>query len=113
MSYTLLLEDHVATSLKTSCAACQSYQPYVLEMPEYLTQSEAKYTEKIFRTICEAITRSKYIVLDLKNTRSIDRHGLQILSELFLTAYNFNVGLSFVNIPTCLQNQGSLTGFTL
>lgn len=112
MSYATLLKEHVSTSIKTSCIAHQGCQPYVIEMPEYLTQGQQQYTEKFFQFICESITFNKYIVLDFQNTRLIDSYGSKVLSELFQTAHNFTVGLGYINISTQLQSSDSLTGYS-
>lgn len=112
MSYATLLKEHVSTSIKTSSVARQSYQPYILVMPEYVTQSQQQYMENLFQVICEAITSNKYIVLDFKNTRLIDSYGAQVLAELFQTAYNFTVGLGYIHLSTQLECRHSMTGYS-
>ena len=112
MSYATLLKEHVSTSLKTSSVAHQSYQPYILLMPEYVTQNQQQYIEKLFQVICQAITSNKYIILDFKNTRLIDSYGANVLAELFQTAYNFTVGFGYIHFSTQLECCHSITGYS-
>ncbi|KAI9134916.1 hypothetical protein [Acaryochloris sp. CCMEE 5410] len=112
MSYATLLKEHVSASLKTSSITHKSYQTCILVMPKYVTQSNQEYTEKLFQTICEAITSNKYIVLDFQNTRLIDSYGAKVIAELFQTAYNFTVGLGYIHLSTQLECCHSITGYS-
>lgn len=110
MTYAQLLENHVTCSLQRSAAATSNKRTCTIEIPEYFTQRDSTFIEHLFQQICQEIPFNNYILLDFHNTRSIDNYGASTLAKLFQSAYNFSVGLGFINLSTDIDLDMSLTG---
>lgn len=110
MSYAQLLEKHVTHSLQLSAASPSNKRTCTINIPEYFTQQEASGIEQLFQRICSEILMNNYILLDFRNTRSLDGYGAKVLAKLFQSAYSFRVGLGFINLSSDMELNLSLTG---
>ncbi|WP_299489017.1 hypothetical protein [Acaryochloris sp. IP29b_bin.137] len=107
----ITLDRNVNTS-SISVGDSQSHSSVtcLLELPELMILERKAVIQQFSQQIYEAITSNDYIVLDCKNNCSIDKHGLQVLAELFQAAYCFTVGLSFINLGPQFEISVSFTG---
>lgn len=110
MSYAQLLEKHVTSSLQLSAAASSNKRTCTIEIPEYFTQQDAPFIEQLFQRVCSEILFNNFILLDFRNTRSLDSYGAKVLAKLFQSAYSFRVGLGFINLRSNIELNSSLTG---
>lgn len=110
MAYSMLLDEHKHHFLKRRFSVDSDFPTCTLKMPTYFTQCQSSDLDQIYKHICVAITSQGYVVLDFGDTLAIDGKGRRMLKTLFQAAYNFSVGLGFINLSPQMQLGGSLTG---
>lgn len=107
----IVTEQKVNTS-SISIGNSQSHSSVtcLIELPELMTLEKEAVIQQFSQQIYEAITSYDYIVLDCQNNRTLDAYGMQILAELFQSAYCFCVVISFINLGPQFEMRATFTG---